>query len=186
MAGDVEQHCQECSKCQQSKFPTSTRSPMTNIPVGRSWQMIAADVFEVPVSFNNNRYLLVVQDYFTKWADAITIPDQKATRITRELVKLFSMVDLPDILHSDQGRNFESTILTNPCSIWFRNNHTQLPTSLGVMAWLSASIAPYCNCFDHMLTEMKMGTLSIPSTVCLPNCHTLIYWCLTFCSYVWL
>ena len=63
-----------------------------------------------PYSFNNNRYLLVVQDYFTKWADAIAIPDQKATHITKELVKLFSMVGLPDILHSDQGQNFESTI----------------------------------------------------------------------------
>ena len=59
MAGDVEQHCQECSKCQQSKFPIPTCSPMTNIPVGRSWQMIAVDVLEVPVSFNNNRYSLV-------------------------------------------------------------------------------------------------------------------------------
>ena len=41
----------------------------------------------------------------------IAIPDQKATHITKELVKLFSMVGLPDILHSDQGQNFESTIL---------------------------------------------------------------------------
>ena len=37
--------------------------------------MIAVDVLEVPVSLNNNRYLLVVQDYFTKWADVIQIPD---------------------------------------------------------------------------------------------------------------
>lgn len=84
---------------------------MTNIPVGRPWQMIAVDVLEVPLSLNNNRYLLVVQEYFTKWADAIPIPDQKATRITKELVKLFCIVGLPDILHSDQGRNFESSIL---------------------------------------------------------------------------
>ena len=113
IAGDVEQHWQECSKCQQSKFPTPTHAPMTSIPVGHPWQMIAVDVLEVPVSFNNNRYLQVVQDYFTKWADAIPIPDQKATRITKELhvVKLFSIVGLPDILNSDQGQNFKNTIL---------------------------------------------------------------------------
>ena len=73
--------------------------------------MIAVDILEVPISSNNNRYLLVIQDYFTKWAEAISLPDQTATRITTELIKLFFTHKHPDILHSDQGRNFESTIL---------------------------------------------------------------------------
>ncbi len=38
----------------------------------------------MPLSTNNNRYLLVIQDYFTKWADAIPLPDQTASRITVE------------------------------------------------------------------------------------------------------
>ena len=81
------------------------------VPVGRSWQMIAVDILEVPVSSDNNRYLLVVQDYFTKWADAIPLIDQTAARITGELIKLFSIYGQPQVLHSDQGRNFESSIL---------------------------------------------------------------------------
>ena len=84
---------------------------MTNILIGHPWQMIAVDILEVPLSYHNNRYLMVVQDYFTKWAEAIPLPDQTATRITGELVKLCSTLGLPDILHSDQGRNFESSIL---------------------------------------------------------------------------
>ena len=111
MAKDVERHCQECTKCQQSKLPMPQRAPLTNVPVGRPREMIAVDILEVPVSSNNNRYLLVVQDYFTKWAEAIPLPDQTATRITAELIKLFCTHGHPDILHSDQGRNFESTIL---------------------------------------------------------------------------
>ena len=39
------------------------------------------------------------------------MPDQTAVCITNELVKLFSRLGLPQILHSDQGRNFESTAL---------------------------------------------------------------------------
>ena len=39
------------------------------------------------------------------------MPDQTAVRITNELVKLFSMFGLPQIVHSDQGKNFESTVL---------------------------------------------------------------------------
>ena len=73
--------------------------------------MVAVDILEVPVSSRNNRYLLVVQDYFTKWADAIPLRDQTANRITEELMKLFATYGQPESLHSDQGRNFESAIL---------------------------------------------------------------------------
>lgn len=104
MARDVDHYCRECIKCQQSKLTAPTRAPLTNVPIGRPWQMVAVDILQVPASFRNNCYLLVVQDYFTKWADAIPMPDQKAERITSELVKVFK-------LHSDQGRNFESAIL---------------------------------------------------------------------------
>ena len=111
MARDVEKHCRECLTCQQSKLPKPTKAPLASMSVGKPWQMVAVDVLEVPVSSKGNRYLLVVQDYFTKWADAIPLRDQTAATITKKLVKLFSMMGLPDILHSDQGRNFKSTLL---------------------------------------------------------------------------
>ena len=64
-----------------------------------------------PTSCQNHRYILVIQDYFTKWAEAIPLPNQTAATITRELVKIFSNHGLPEILHSDQGRNFKSPLL---------------------------------------------------------------------------
>ena len=81
--------------------------------------MIAVDILEVPLSSNNNRYLLVVQDYFTKWPEAIPLSDQTASRITKVLTKIFSIYGHPESVHSDQGRNFESSILAkNTGSIW--------------------------------------------------------------------
>jgi len=77
MAKAVEEHCRHCVKCNQSKPPAPVRAPMTSVSIGKPWQMIAIDILEVPLSYNN-RYLLVVQDYFTKWAEAIPIPDQTA------------------------------------------------------------------------------------------------------------
>ena len=59
--------------------------------------MISIDILEVPVSTKNSRYLLVIQDYFTKWADARLLPDQTAIRITAELVKLFCTYGITEI-----------------------------------------------------------------------------------------
>ena len=43
----------------------------------------------------------------SKWVEAIPMPDQTAVRITNELVKLFSTFGLPQIVHSDQGKNLK-------------------------------------------------------------------------------
>ena len=66
MARDVERYCRECVTCQKAKLSQPIRAPLMNVPIGRPWEMIAVDILEVPLSHNNNRYLLVVQDYFTK------------------------------------------------------------------------------------------------------------------------
>eukprot|EP00731_Ephydatia_muelleri_P000713 Em0001g713a len=95
----------------KAKLPMPVRSTLTNIPIGRPWQMIAIDIVEVPVSTKNNRYLLVIQVYFTKWADARPLKDQTAVRIKAELVKLFCTYGIPEIVHSDQGRSFESSVV---------------------------------------------------------------------------
>ena len=53
--------------------------------------------------YRNNRYLLVIQNYFTKWAEAIPLLDQTVDQITKELTKVFTTFGVPEILHSNQG-----------------------------------------------------------------------------------
>eukprot|EP00731_Ephydatia_muelleri_P033094 Em0025g50a len=63
---------------------------------GRPWQMVARDILQVPLSTHNNKYLLVIQDYFTKWADAIPLQNQRAATISAEMVKVFSTYEKLD------------------------------------------------------------------------------------------
>ena len=76
---------------------------MTSIPISYPWETVAVNVLQVPISYQHNKYHLVVQDYFTKWVEAIPMPDQTAQRITHELIKIFAVLGMPKILHSDQG-----------------------------------------------------------------------------------
>ena len=76
--------------------------------------MVAVDILKVPVSTNGNQYLLVAQDYFSKWLFAMAMPDQTAERIVKVLRdEVFTFVGPPQKLHSDQGRNFENRILAD-------------------------------------------------------------------------
>ena len=70
--------------------------------------MLAADILEVPISRQHNRYLLVVMDYFTKWAEAVPLRDQTATSISSAIIKICCSFGVPNLVHSDQGKNFES------------------------------------------------------------------------------
>ena len=67
---------------------------------------------------NGNEYILVIRDYFTKWMEAYAIPDQQAETVATKVVQEFvCRFGVPLELHSDQGRNFESTVFREMCKI---------------------------------------------------------------------
>ena len=88
--------------------------------------MVAIDILKVPPSSHHNQYILVAQDYFSKWLFAYAMPNQKADGMVRTLQNnVFALVGPPSKLHSDQGRNFESHILHDLClAFGMKKSHT--------------------------------------------------------------
>ena len=82
-------------------------------------ERIAIDVLgPLPVSTTGNKYLLIVQDYFTKWVEAYPLPNQEAVSVAEVLIQHFiSRFGVPMSLHSDQGRNFESAVFAEMCDL---------------------------------------------------------------------
>ena len=71
----------------------------------------------LPEIGRGNKHILVVVAHFTKWCEAFATPDQKASTVAPLLVsRIFSRFGPPAVLHSDQGRNFESTLLNEICN----------------------------------------------------------------------
>lgn len=75
-------------------------------------ERVALDIMgPLPLSGEGNRYLLVIEDYFTKWTEAVTLPDQEAITVASALIKsVITKFGVPRELHSDQGSNFESNV----------------------------------------------------------------------------
>ena len=126
MAKDAGHYCSHCVICQKVKAPTRPPAPLQPIVTRRPWEMVGVDILKVPMSSKGNQYLLVAQDYFSKWPFAIALPDQKAATIVQVLRDhVFTVVGPPRRLHSDQGRNFESHILSELCKAFgVEKSHT--------------------------------------------------------------
>lgn len=143
MINDVELYCQQCPRCQQSKLPLPTRAPLKTTPIGKPWKMVSVDILIVPTSSKDNKCLLVIQDYFTNWANAISLPNQQAITITNALMNVFATMGLPDNVHSDQGQNFESTVLRQTLDAFgVQKSHTTAyhPQGDGLVEWFNCSL----------------------------------------------
>ncbi|KFD67001.1 hypothetical protein M514_20867 [Trichuris suis] len=108
-------YCESCSTCQMVKGE-SIHPPMQMTPIGRPWERIAVDILQLPPSKTGKIYVLTVQDYFTKWLVVRPILNQTAEVTVAALLQVFADFGPPQVLHSDQGRNFESLLLKELCS----------------------------------------------------------------------
>ena len=117
---DVRSWCRTCTTCATRKMPVpGRRAPLQNIRAGYPLQMIAVDIMgPFPEGDSGNRYILVATDYFTRWVEAYAIPNQEAKTVASKLVgDFFFRFSIPERLHSDQGRQFESDLISHICQL---------------------------------------------------------------------
>ena len=99
--------------------PLRLHGKLQNISVGAPMDLVTIDILSgLPVASDGSKYFLVAVDAFTKWIEAYPLPDREAhTCMTAWYNGFFSRFSLPRQLHSDQGRNFESSLVQELCSI---------------------------------------------------------------------
>ncbi|VDI82336.1 Hypothetical predicted protein [Mytilus galloprovincialis] len=98
--------------------PRKAKSKMKQYNVGAPMERVALDIIgPLPISYKNNKYALIVTDYFTKWVEGFPMPDMETTTIVDNLVNhFFCRFGIPCQMHSDQGRQFESGLFKELCA----------------------------------------------------------------------
>jgi IS30 family transposase len=72
-----------------------------------------------PAKDTENRYIMVVMDYFTKWACLIPLPNHEAQTCPKALVEeVFTKIGIPEEIDSDQGHEFMSETFAECCRIF--------------------------------------------------------------------
>lgn len=117
MYSDIKTWCDQCYACQGRKSPV----PLHHAPMRSS-----ADILELPVTSKGNRYVLVVEDYFTKFVHLYAITDQKATTVAECLFQNYILQHgVMETLHTDMGRQFESDVVKHLCGmLGLKKTHT--------------------------------------------------------------
>ena len=117
---DVRSWVGNCMKCGARKRPVKTpRAPLKPHAVGAPLDRVAMDILgPFPRSRSGNKYVLVVQDQFTRWTEAYALPDYTAQTVAEVFVHQFvSRFGVPLEVHSDQGRNFEADLFKEMCRL---------------------------------------------------------------------
>ena len=114
----VEKHLKSCGRCLRFKT-RQDRAPLKNICVTRPMELVHIDFLTIESgSTGKDVNVLVVTDHFTRYAQAYVTPSQKAGVVAKTLwEKFFVNYGFPEYLLSDQGRNFESELLAELCSL---------------------------------------------------------------------
>ena len=107
--------CLSCKGCLKSKSQNKkARAPLGTVQSGYRFERIAVDILDLPRSHKGNKCVMVVTDCFTKWIMAYSLPDHKARTMQKDFMFTFGM---PEVLHTDQGADFESNLMKEMCQL---------------------------------------------------------------------
>ena len=116
---DVTEFCRSCDACAARKpSPKQNKASVGHILSGAPMEKVSVDMLG-PLLLTNqtNKYIHVISDIFTKWIEAIPLPDQEALTVTKAFVDTFvSRFGTPFQVHSDQGQTFEAKLFPDMCT----------------------------------------------------------------------
>ena len=118
MAQDMKAHIKECDMCLRFKSrPQQTElHPIIAI---HPMELVHIDFLTVESGkADKDVNILMVTNHFTRYVQAFVTPTQTARVVAQTLLdKFFVHYNLPEKILSDQGRNFESSLIVKLCKV---------------------------------------------------------------------
>ena len=112
VSSDVQQLCTACPECQKGSQARPRKTlqslPVISEPFSRIGMDLVGPLMRTKL---NNRHILVVMDYTTRWLEIYPLSTKESQAITDELLVLFTRVGVPKEIVTDCGVNFLSRLM---------------------------------------------------------------------------
>ena len=131
---DVRKWCKECHACQASKIHRHVKSPLARRPTSGRFCNLHIDLVGPLPTSEGMTYLLTIIDRYTRWPEAIPLPDASTKTCVKALLRHWiSRFGLPEDITSDRGPQFTS-------SLW-----SELGSTLGIHMHKTTAYHPQAN-----------------------------------------
>jgi len=121
MSTEIKKYCEACTSCALFKSSPHLRpAPLRpDISPEAPWERVAMDIMgPLNRTARGNTVILIVTCAFSRYSEAIPLPDQKSETIARAFVEnVICRHGMPRELLTDRGTNFLSTLFQNVCKI---------------------------------------------------------------------
>lgn len=112
---DVRRFCQSCDICQR----TTPKGRTTKVPLGKMplinepFKRVAVDLVGPiqPATDRGNRYILTLEDFASRYPEAVVLKGIEAERVAEALVEIFCRLGIPVEMPTDMGSQFTSELI---------------------------------------------------------------------------
>ena len=118
MRRDVRNWIESCAVCLKKKRTKQKhRHSITKWKPSHPFGQVSLDIKGPLPESQGNMYILLIGDQFSKWYEAVALPNQEAKTVAKAFVEHWIVrFGCPVNLHSDQGSNIMSKLFRSLCS----------------------------------------------------------------------
>jgi transposase InsO family protein len=118
MHKDVTKYVKCCVQCQESKNYRIPTAPGSSFLPESPWETISVDLMgPYPKGANQNRYLLVIVDIFSKYVEVFPLRAATSEKVVEKLWEVICRWGLPKVIISDNGSQFISRYYLQWCDM---------------------------------------------------------------------
>ena len=188
MIKHIQAHFNSCSLCRREQLQAEKYQLQTTEISKRPFAKVSINlIVELPVSHSGNKNILVMTYHLTGWPIATANPDKEATTVANAIYKELVLVHgCPEILLSDNGKEFSNDLLAYVCEEFNIEQHftsPYTPRSNGKTEnfnkFLRASIRKLCQedkeAWDQVLPQILFAYKCCPHTSTDESPYTLVH-----------
>ena len=155
MATDVDVYVKTCRECHLGKPQNrKLKAPLLNYQAGFSGDREHLDILRLFCeSAQGNRYVLIIADQFSQWAEMVPQRIQDAQFVTRSFFETYVVrFGVPFVVQTEQGRNFDCSVMKSFCQLMDITKTRTIPyrpSSTGQIEWYNTIILNFLRCFLH-------------------------------------